>query len=252
MPTSEYKDADGRKVPGVTTIIGETLGWNKNQLMRWAARKERAGISHEAERDEKAAIGTATHAVIETFLSEASTLHGAAVGDPAQEQRIQGIMVRAINQIVHTVPEWNQAKVMRACVGWANWYGHHPGELIAIEPHLVSTKHGFGGTPDLVCRDNEGKLIIVDWKTSAGIWPETAIQLAAYGIAWEEERGERVDHLFGVKLDRDNATWADHWVETSARRAAETCFLDLVEIDSLKERVQAGFVMTNSSYMSLG
>jgi hypothetical protein len=36
MPLYIYKTKDGLRVPGVTTVIGGNLGWNKQALMYWA------------------------------------------------------------------------------------------------------------------------------------------------------------------------------------------------------------------------
>ena len=36
MPTQPYKTTAGERVPGVTTVLGAQLAWNKGALMYWA------------------------------------------------------------------------------------------------------------------------------------------------------------------------------------------------------------------------
>ena len=43
-PKERYKTQSGEIVRGVTTIIGENLGWNKNALIGWARKQALSGI----------------------------------------------------------------------------------------------------------------------------------------------------------------------------------------------------------------
>jgi len=71
--------------------------------------------------------------------------------------------------------------------------------LVAAEQVLVSKRHGFAGTCDLIACGADGVLTLVDWKTG-GIWPEAALQLGAYAIALEEMTGLRVERAYVVRL----------------------------------------------------
>jgi hypothetical protein len=65
-----------------------------------------------------------------------------------------------------------------------------------IEKHLVSTKWGFQGTPDRIARADN---ILVDIKTTSGVYPSTAIQCAAY-VLLAEEGGIKIKKQFCVQL----------------------------------------------------
>lgn len=72
-------------------------------------------------------------------------------------------------------------------------------EPVAHEAVLVSRAHGFAGTCDVAMAGRDGQPALVDWKTG-GIWPEAALQLAAYAIALEEMTGQEVAAAYVVGL----------------------------------------------------
>jgi len=54
--------------------------------------------------------------------------------------------------------------------------------FLAVEEMVVSLKHGYAGTFDSVAVI-DGQTWLLDLKTGSGVYPETALQLAAYGSA---------------------------------------------------------------------
>jgi len=42
----------------------------------------------------------------------------------------------------------------------------------------------------------------LDWKTSSGIWPEYALQVAAYAQAFKETYGETIDKAYIVRFSK--------------------------------------------------
>lgn len=54
--------------------------------------------------------------------------------------------------------------------------------FLAAEEMVCSLKHGYAGTLDAICTI-AGETWLLDYKTSKGVYPETALQLAAYGAA---------------------------------------------------------------------
>jgi len=68
MPANIYKTADGKRVPGVTTVIGGNLGWNKQALMYWANQVGLDGRNHREVSEEAADTGTIAHAMVEAEL----------------------------------------------------------------------------------------------------------------------------------------------------------------------------------------
>jgi hypothetical protein len=85
---------------------------------------------------------------------------------------------------------------------------------------MASRLHKFAGTPDVVVRVN-GKLGILDFKTSAGIRKTNYLQTAGYQIIWEEID---VDHRYPIEqrlillLPKTGASFQIHEVPTPFER----------------------------------
>ena len=59
------------------------------------------------------------------------------------------------------------------------------------------------GTADAVLRDPDGKLVVVDWKSGKGPYPEMALQLSAYATMLSRMLGEPVEEGLIVKVAAD-------------------------------------------------
>lgn len=159
VPTSVYQTAKGDRLPSVTQIIG--IGWPKgDSLIAWANREGLAGRSHTEARDRAAMTGTIAHELVLARMG----------GPEAQLEQYQDAAIKSAR-----IPEahgvgWLRGKVLEARI---------------VEVPLVSAKMGYGGTPDwygLV----EGVPTLLDIKTSAQVYPEHWIQLAAYRLLLQE------------------------------------------------------------------
>lgn len=239
MGKGYYIDKRGARLPSVTGITGKNLGWNTDALLGWVAKKVRQGLDHNREREESAQVGNAVHKIVKLFLENSYQLDG-------DWGAVERVMRTIIFTILPEVADWNHRKVINACTSFAAWYLAHPITIVAIEEPLICTQLGFGGTPDLVCRDPDGNLIILDWKTGAYVYPEYAIQLAAYGFAWKEKTGERADFLLDIRLDTDEPMWEDHLLKDEARTAAEHVFGSLIEIEGMRSIVENGMDLVDS------
>lgn len=87
--------------------------------------------------------------------------------------------------------------------GAAHYMAHNVSEVVATEIKLWSMEHLYAGTPDLVCRDLDGRLGIVDYKTSRKNSPVYGWQMAGYAMAWEELYGERVEWATVLLFKKD-------------------------------------------------
>lgn len=97
-------------------------------------------------------------------------------------------------------PESDQA---RACFDAAiGWLGQHNVRTLEVEKRVYSRKHKFVGTFDELA-EVDGKLSIIDWKSSKGMYAEYFLQTAAYVMAVEEETGQRVERRYLVHLGKD-------------------------------------------------
>lgn len=64
--------------------------------------------------------------------------------------------------------------------------------------------YAYAGTVDLVARDADGRLVVVDWKRSKGVYDEHAYQVAAYAVATEALTGEDVAAAYVVRLPKES------------------------------------------------
>jgi len=166
-------------VPGITTIqamldkSGPLVGWAKRETAKAAVRNIDALVSmvgdesiseatldsHPAvgylkampgyERDKAADIGSAVHRIAEDYAAKRKP----------------------------TVTE-DQAPYLEAFIkGFVEKHKpkFHPDYL---EYMVYSEKHAYGGTMDVAC-GIDGEVWLIDYKTSKGVYPETALQLAA-------------------------------------------------------------------------
>ena len=65
---------------------------------------------------------------------------------------------------------------------YRTWIARFEPEFLAAEEMVCSLEHGYAGTLDAIV-EIAGETWLLDYKTSKGVYPETALQLAAYGAA---------------------------------------------------------------------
>ncbi len=165
-----YKDANGAKVPGVTTILSK--GLPKPALVNWAARtaaeyavdnwdtladlpvSERLGMIKDAPNATKNAAalrGTKLHDAAERLIADDTV-------DVEPEQ------VPLVENYARFLSDWD---VQPECV----------------ESAVYSVTHGYAGTLDLIATLADGRRWLLDIKTSKGVYGDMALQLAAYRYA---------------------------------------------------------------------
>ena len=157
---SHYYFVDGEYVPGVTTILHETLP-TAPQLRQWigdlGSEKAQARMEVAADR------GTRIHQACEDLLR-----------------------ARPVN-LKRDFPKYDEKKCITSFVDWVNVL--HP--TVVSPDHIemvVASKAGFAGTLDLFCII-ENEPWIVDFKTTSGIYDSHKLQLIAYQQAYLEMTG---------------------------------------------------------------
>ena len=74
----------------------------------------------------------------------------------------------------------------KALMSFDAWFRESVTEVYAVEMLLYSDQYGYAGTCDLVCRLNNGKVAIVDFKSGKTIHDDYVVQLEMYRVAWNE------------------------------------------------------------------
>lgn len=173
-PAGGYKNAAGKRVPGVTTITGRFK--ESGALMYWAWECGRDGIDFNKARDAAADAGTLCHEMIDCHLHQ-----------------------RAFNRIGHD--ELALSKADHAFLGFLEWAENTKLKVTASEISLVSERHQFGGTFDAIMTGSN--LNLCDYKTSGGVYTDMLIQVAGgYSLLWEEHHPD--EPLSGMDLLRSH------------------------------------------------
>ena len=211
MAVKDYHLKDGTKVPGVTTVIGAQLAWNKGALMYWAWSQGRDGKDFRETKDAAADLGTLVHSWIEAEMR----------GKPTP-----------------TIPPEHKEKAESAMLGFFEWQSAFKLESTGSEVRLVSEWHAFGGTIDYPCLLN-GRRVILDLKTSKDVYPDHRIQLAAYGQLWEENSDHPADKITGyhlLRVGKEDGGFSHHyWPSLSNEWEA---FLLLLKLHGLQKKIK--------------
>ena len=172
-PRSHRYKLDGAWVPGVTTLIKG--GLPKPALPYWSARVVAEWVADNPDLTEDLKrMGGRGPAV--AFLKELPWQR-------RDDAAIRGTDVHALaERLVHgeevEVPEHLSAHVS----GYADWLDSTGLEPLLTERPVASRQWRYAGTLDLIGK-LDGRLWLLDVKTSSGVYGSTALQLAAYGNA---------------------------------------------------------------------
>lgn len=165
-PNHDYYWNGRGPMPGPSNVLKVLQKWElaryrENQIEDYAIRfgpwleKGDAPAIVDAIRDQAASLGITVH-------------HWAhLIG--ADEKAAEGV----------EISEW----VIPYLVGYRGFLGHlraSGGEILSAEHAVINLTEGYGGTYDLIVR-YQGQVWLLDLKTSAGYYPEFALQIAAYG-----------------------------------------------------------------------
>lgn len=98
---------------------------------------------------------------------------------------------------IEDVPEAVRVPV-KSFLDWLDGSGI---QLIMGDTRVASIMEGFGGSLDALGW-KDGQYGILDWKTSSGIWPEYALQVAAYAQGFEETFGVPIGWAEIIRFDK--------------------------------------------------
>jgi hypothetical protein len=211
-----YKDINGKKtrVPGVTTVIGGSLGWSKDGLLHWANQQGLQGLTLEDARQPAMTVGTVVHACIEAELTE----------QPAPDYK--------------GLPKEQRLQVMRALEAWARWQQLNRFELISSEWEGVHPGEGldYGGRLDIAML--QGRMCLGDFKSSKGVYEDHLIQLAAYGQLWEANGMGAIAEYRVIRFGKDDASLHDHVWRAESMAAPWEAFQALLRLHNLRRYVK--------------
>lgn len=210
-PHQEYRNSQGKRLPGVTTVLGNLdkpalRGWyadmERRHVVAWAeavflearansatefgrVMRERLGEKWAADvkKDRAADVGTVTHARCEAFVKGPY---------PLDEEGLSPELIAG------SMPGFLRFQEMWAREGLV---------LLHSEFQMVSEAMQVGGTADIIARRPDGALVLKDLKTSKASkwWPydEVIAQVAAYAEMYEELTGRHVDVIEVERIGKE-------------------------------------------------
>lgn len=201
-------ELDNRELPSVTNILNQR---DKPALMHWAS-KVTAEYA-QTEIMDKLKNGSLTIEDIQRmdtrqFVQDAKSAHkrisdeAKDIGKRAHEFAHQLFWFMKDNPGKPIEMEVDE-DIMEPAGALVKWVKENEVKPIAMEERIYSTDFGgYAGTLDLVAIVN-GRLLIIDAKTSKAIYPEYPLQAAAYEHAYSERNpGAIIDGTAILRLDK--------------------------------------------------
>lgn len=214
---------DGREYPSVTSVrrlIGMPFtlhNWALSQVIDRAITDhevidhmlKRPRRSRERVRDKNVVIEVAKH------LRAAATEERDLAGDRGNRAH-DAIAARLAPDVVAAT----QPDIFGHVVQFHDFMRTKNAELIWSERQLWNLTYGYAGTGDALMRFPNGRVFVVDYKTSKGVYIDHAIQLVAYGMCefvgehgvtdlWATEWLARADGLGILHLSEQAWEWVE-------------------------------------------
>ena len=204
-----YRLADGTIVPGVTTIVGLL---NKPHLVAWANKMGLQGIDTTAYTAAAAGAGSCAHEIIQAMVGGPEVDFSKYTGEEIEAAR-------------------NAADKFRA------WLVNHDMQTHMIEEQIVSERYRTGGTIDWY-GELDGKMTLVDIKTSGNVYAEHVIQVAAYAQLLKDEEYP-IEEVRILRFSReDDDDHRDFVVTDRLLEAGVEIFLRLRDIYDLQKEIK--------------
>ena len=194
--TQEHETA---RYPSVTGFLGIIA---KPALVPWAKREALSVVQDELMKrlgGQNSATITLDKSWIENILRDSrrrpDQLKDAAADLGTKAHALIDRIVRG--EQVAEIPAEIEAPVK----AFQQWWAKSGIELVLGDTRVASRQYGYGGSLDALGRRN-GKLVLIDWKTSTAIYTEYALQAAAYAQAFKETYGVACSEAFIVRFGK--------------------------------------------------
>ena len=171
-----YYEWKGEQFRSVTTILGII---NKPGLLPWVA-----GQVAQKAIDSHTVLG---HMINDGDIDDALRLLKSARYTSRDKAADRGTAVHEAAEAIATGAPFSFDDYAEETHGYIrafqNWCNDKNPEFVAVEVMLASRKGRYAGTVDLRVKSPGGYLATIDIKTSKNIYPDTALQVAAYNNA---------------------------------------------------------------------
>lgn len=200
-------------LPGASTVA--KVSEDSGGLIHWAFSQGKLGKDYREERDAAADSGTIAHALAEAHL----------VGDELD------------------LSDFTQEAIDLGRIAFKNfleWWEEKEMTFIATELQLVSHDHLFGGTLDILARNPEGKICLIDLKATKSIRAAHGVQCGGYSLLVNENSPEEpVDEICILRLPKDGKPVEPLWLDALNFPFYQKCFLANLAAYNARQQLEA-------------
>ena len=216
---------DGKRVPSVTTILG-----NMSKVLHfWSVRVGAEAMVEYlntlvTETDGFDSWGRITAGNIETADTLVRTTHTKRKEKAATKGSVVHDAIQAYHEDYYSAEAPEDPAAAAAWHAFVSWWADSGLTCVSVERKIVGTTFSdktYAGRLDLLAQDANGLLYVCDAKTSNGIYDTHIVQNAAYAHAIEQETGQQVagtkvlwlpEHLDKmIVVERDRTEWQDDY-----------------------------------------
>jgi hypothetical protein len=199
-------------LPGVTGILAMIGGDKTQKLIGWAKKEALGSVERELRAfgaDPVVMEPEVISGIIErakkkpTEVLDAAADYGTRLHDYC-DRIIKGLPVSPDDDLAHSA------------LAFKDWFSAQHIEVLMGDTAVASLDHGYGGKFDAI-GVKDGKLGIVDFKTSNGIREDYALQVAAYARAAQETYGANFDWGLIVRFSKTSQDYEIKWVKDMDR-----------------------------------
>lgn len=180
-----YVLSDGEEVIGASSIA--KVDDDPGRLIGWAWGQGRKGLDCHKTRDQAAEAGSVGHFMIQCFF----------LGKQPDFKKVAQTSIEAGEKVFKKFQAWWEENELI---------------FVASELELVSEVYRYGGTTDIVARDQKDQVWMIDIKTGKSIYPSNWYQIAGLGELWRENYGEPVYKHLILRLPRTNTKMEEYLV----------------------------------------
>jgi len=218
----------------IVSVTGATGMLDKSRvLMNWATRLARDFLSVEKLND---LVQSQNPEEIMALVNEACDLHnvrreeaadlGSQIHDWAEHyikakkaDREEMIKPKALKKL--------DERIVNGITAFLRWINTYKVQFIESEKLVYSKKYDYVGLLDLKAKVN-GKLSLVDFKTSNGVYNEMRYQVSAYRAADEEESGDKYEESWIIKFGKEDGEFGAYKIGN--HKEDFKAFLGLLEV----------------------
>ena len=209
----KYLLSDGTRVASVTTIINDTLGWNKQVLINWAKRQTMEGNDADAVMREAADIGTLTHLLIQGHQ--------------------QGFDVDTKDFTRN-----REEAAMRAFAAYLEWTSKTKYVNLASEVPLVNEELKIGGTMDGIGKVGDDLVLLENKTTKYGPYREHKLQVGAYTYMYEAAQPKaKIAYALILRFGKEDSKFHVHTIKREKLDVCIEAFKKIVELYYMKNAI---------------